>query len=152
MEINAIVTALPPTPAKFHYIFNLRDLSRVVEGVLCVTPDKQNSPLAVVRLLRHELLRIFGDRLVDDADRDFVNELVEKALKGNFADVADGALENPILFGELSQLPCDRRREEWRRLARRRRDRAAVRGSAERGDHQARARGGARSTIPSTRR
>ena len=30
-----------------------------------------------------------------------MNELVEKALKGNFADVSDGALENTIIFGDF---------------------------------------------------
>eukprot|EP00965_Chrysotila_dentata_P111999 3703750-Pleurochrysis_carterae.AAC.3 len=61
---SAIVQTLPPTPAKFHYIFNLRDLSRITEGVMQATPDKCNAVADVVRLMRHELLRIFYDRLV----------------------------------------------------------------------------------------
>lgn len=37
---QSIVDQLPRTPLKFHYIFNLRDLSRVYEGLLRSTPDK----------------------------------------------------------------------------------------------------------------
>jgi len=36
----SVLEKLPRTPLKFHYIFNLRDLSKVYEGVLLSTPDK----------------------------------------------------------------------------------------------------------------
>jgi len=35
-----VLEKLPRTPLKFHYIFNLRGLSKVYEGVLLSTPDK----------------------------------------------------------------------------------------------------------------
>jgi dynein heavy chain len=98
---NAIVEALPPTPAKFHYIFNLRDLSRITEGVMLATPDKFTTPGQIVRLLRHELLRIFYDRLVGDTDKEFVTGKIEEVLKSSFSGEADEALSNPILFGDF---------------------------------------------------
>ncbi len=102
MEIfNAIVDKLPPTPAKFHYIFNLRDLSRITEGVMMCTPDKYPDTKSVVRLLRNEILRIFFDRLVGSADKDFVSGKIDEVFRANFGAEADYAMADPILFGDF---------------------------------------------------
>lgn len=42
-----------PTPAKFHYVFNLRDLSRIFEGVLTVKGDECTDVAMVLKLWRH---------------------------------------------------------------------------------------------------
>lgn len=65
---------LPRTPVKFHYIFNLRDLSRVYEGLMLSTTDQINSKAALIRLWRNESLRVFSDRLINDIDRTLVGD------------------------------------------------------------------------------
>ena len=65
---NFTLTNLPPTPAKFHYVFNLRDLSRIYEGCCLATPDYFSSATTIVRLWRNECTRIISDRLVDTSD------------------------------------------------------------------------------------
>lgn len=71
-----ICEKLPRTPVKFHYIFNLRDLSRVYEGLTLSTLDKFNTKDALVRLWRNECMRVFSDRLVNETDRSLVNDTI----------------------------------------------------------------------------
>lgn len=70
MELyNHVLAVLLPTPSRFHYLFNPRDLSRVLEGLLLSTPAHFSAPDAFVRLWRNECLRIFHDRLICDEDK-----------------------------------------------------------------------------------
>ena len=68
-----------PTPAKIHYLFNLRDISRVFQNLLRANKKYQDSKPAFVRLWIHECFRVFCDRLIDDKDREaFVTLLSDK--------------------------------------------------------------------------
>lgn len=70
---HKIIQNLPPTPSKFHYIFNLRDLSRVTQGLCLSTPDRFDNPGQFVRLWKNECLRVFYDRLTSASDKKIVN-------------------------------------------------------------------------------
>eukprot|EP00975_Prorocentrum_lima_P008629 1843188-Prorocentrum_lima.AAC.1 len=69
---------LLPTPKKSHYVFNLRDFSRVIQGMLMVPSSDTFGKGELARLWCHESLRVFGDRLIDDADRDWFHGHLEK--------------------------------------------------------------------------
>lgn len=54
------VEQLLPTPAKSHYLFNLRDFARVVQGVMLVPSTHLKDQDQFLRLWTHEVLRIRG--------------------------------------------------------------------------------------------
>lgn len=66
---EAISKELLPTPAKSHYTFNLRDISKVFQGILMVKPVSVQTPETATKLWIHEAQRCFADRLICDEDR-----------------------------------------------------------------------------------
>jgi dynein heavy chain len=82
---------LLPTPAKSHYLFNLRDFARVIAGVMMAPGGNMPSKDHVVRLWVHELYRVFYDRLVFDEDRDYlfnnVKEVTKDVLGSDFDEI-----------------------------------------------------------------
>ena len=60
-----VMTTMLPTPTKIHYLFNLRDISKVFQGLLRSHKDYQNTKTTILRLWVHETFRVFHDRLID---------------------------------------------------------------------------------------
>ncbi len=71
---------LLPTPSKSHYTFNLRDLSKVFQGLLMVQPNHLETRTKVIKLWAHEASRVFRDRLINEEDRTWFNSAVLNQL------------------------------------------------------------------------
>ncbi|XP_044053526.1 dynein axonemal heavy chain 10 isoform X1 [Siniperca chuatsi] len=97
---NNIIKDLPPTPSKFHYIFNLRDLSRVYNGLTLTKPDRFLTVTQFVRVWRNECLRIFHDRLIDETDKALVQGHIKNLTEEHFKSDMEAVMRDPILFGD----------------------------------------------------
>jgi dynein heavy chain len=73
-----------PTPTKCHYTFNLRDLSKVIQGMLMIDLENLANKAYLVHLWLHETFRVFRDRLIDEKDRSkfmtITHEIMESYL------------------------------------------------------------------------
>eukprot|EP00924_Labyrinthula_sp_SR-Ha-C_P002719 maker-scaffold_13-snap-gene-5.1-mRNA-1 protein AED:0.01 eAED:0.01 QI:0/0/0/1/0.66/0.42/7/0/4146 len=100
---------LLPTPQKFHYVFNLRDVSKIFQGMLNISPKKVSNTFTMIKLFLHESSRVFMDRLNSREDKNFFNEILMELVQKNFKNAFDiGPLLDekafPIVFADFVRL------------------------------------------------
>ncbi|CAM9220423.1 unnamed protein product [Chrysoparadoxa australica] len=94
-----IAAELLPTPAKSHYTFNLRDLSKVFQGILTVEAKHASTKEELLKLWCHEEQRVFRDRLINDEDRDWFNEALKAQLTKHLEEDWDTSEFKDLLYG-----------------------------------------------------
>ncbi|XP_055860055.1 dynein axonemal heavy chain 6-like isoform X8 [Biomphalaria glabrata] len=99
---------LLPTPAKSHYVFNLRDLSKVVQGILQADAGIFREKIQIVRLFIHETQRVFHDRLINNEDKLFFHKLMAEIVYKTFNENFDphSFIKDPLLFGNFMKMGC----------------------------------------------
>ncbi|GBG28853.1 Dynein heavy chain 5, axonemal [Hondaea fermentalgiana] len=82
---------LLPTPSKAHYIFTLRDLSRVFQGVMRVPVDVilELGEKTIYKVWRHEVERVFADKLICETDKSRLRSIADEVANRDLGkDVA----------------------------------------------------------------
>lgn len=75
---------LLPIPSKSHYLFSLRDLSKVFQGIYGCYLESLTSKEQIVALWVHETQRVFSDRMNDEADKIWFRQLLNEKLNNVF--------------------------------------------------------------------
>ncbi|KAL9890241.1 LOW QUALITY PROTEIN: dynein axonemal heavy chain 1 [Glossina fuscipes fuscipes] len=97
---------LLPTPAKFHYVFSLRDLSRVWQGMVGTLSTVITTESVLMALWKHECTRVFADRFTNIHDKEwFSSELmcvVRSELGENYVTMI---IPNPVFVDFMRDAP-----------------------------------------------
>jgi len=94
-----------PSAVKFHYQWNLRELSNIAQGLTRADPQRGfDVPAVCARLFVHEVERVFLDRMVSNADADRFEEIRKRVTKKYFADLDMAVIEErPNVFCSFIQ-------------------------------------------------
>lgn len=99
-------TKMLPTPAKFHYIFNLRDLSRIVEGMMKVSAEVIPNSKVLMNLWEHECSRVIPDRFVTADDVDWFTKTMTSLVNKEISDEYGPVVATKSYFADfLREMP-----------------------------------------------
>uniref|UniRef100_A0A3B4T6A4 Dynein axonemal heavy chain 6 n=1 Tax=Seriola dumerili TaxID=41447 RepID=A0A3B4T6A4_SERDU len=107
---NRLSVDLLPTPAKSHYVFNLRDLSKCVQGILQCEPSQVRDKNQIFRLFCHECQRVFHDRLINNQDKKYFNTIVCEMASKYFSINLEPSyfVTQPIIFGDFIKVGAEK--------------------------------------------
>ena len=91
---NTVKESLLPVPAKSHYIFDLIDLAKLVDGCTLLPKELSDNKKLYTRIWVHESLRVFSDRLTSTEDTAAVFEKIKHCVKTIFRENFDSAFEH----------------------------------------------------------
>jgi dynein heavy chain len=97
-----ICNDLLPTPSKSHYTFNLRDLSKVVQGILQISYENLKESTTLILLWLHESCRVFRDRLIDDKDNEWFNTQLQSKMKEHLDMTIPKESWVDVIFGHFA--------------------------------------------------
>lgn len=92
---------MKPTPSKSHYTFNLRDISKIFQGVVSANSKLCATVPELLRIWYHENTRVIGDRLINNQDRKFLSGLMVEQCETKFK------CEQEMLFNAERIIFCD---------------------------------------------
>jgi len=88
------------TPKKIHYTFNLRDVSRVFQGIAKSNSRTIRDDNSFIKLWIHECDRVFKDRFINEADINQYESVIANVMKQVFRrDYNSYVRDGPIIFG-----------------------------------------------------
>ncbi|KAK6302905.1 hypothetical protein J4Q44_G00272600 [Coregonus suidteri] len=88
-----------PTAIRFHYIFNLRDLSNIFQGILFALPDCVRYPIDLVHLWLHESSRVYSDKLMEEKDVELFNKILLDTGKRYFEGIDESIfIHQPLVY------------------------------------------------------
>ncbi|XP_060831781.1 dynein axonemal heavy chain 1-like [Bombus pascuorum] len=99
---TVICKQLLPTPHKSHYTYNVRDLGKVFQGMLMMNPAKIERREKLLLLWYHENVRVFSDRLVNEQDRKWFDDLLRDTMSREFrCDPGEIVGDVTLFFGDF---------------------------------------------------
>ncbi|XP_056004113.1 dynein axonemal heavy chain 6-like isoform X1 [Ostrea edulis] len=103
-------TDLLPTPAKSHYVFNLRDLSKCIQGLLQADTGVIRDGKQIFRLFCHESMRVFHDRLINNEDKKYFHTMLSEMASKHFGENVEpeSFTQNPIIFGDFIKIGAEK--------------------------------------------
>ncbi|KAK2822251.1 hypothetical protein Q5P01_022316 [Channa striata] len=109
-----------PTAIRFHYIFNLRDLSNIFQGILFALPECIRYPMELVHLWLHESSRVYSDKLMEEKDVELFNKILLDTGKRYFEGIDESFfIHQPLVYCHFAQglgEPRYRQVSDWEKL------------------------------------